>query len=83
MTRNSGVCEPGHTCWVWLVEEINLESESRSWDLGRPCLALGENQPQTPAGKLLQDPGQKVFRQCLSLTLGVLPAGRRRKPLLK
>lgn len=46
---------------MWLVEETNLESESRSWDLGRPGLALGENQSQKPAGKLLQDPGQKVF----------------------
>lgn len=66
---------------MWFVKEINSESESRSWDLGRPCLALGENQPQTPTGKLLQDPGQKVFRQSLSLTLGVLPGGKEKEAL--
>lgn len=47
--------------------------------LGKAMPALGEDQPQTPSGEAAADPGQKVPLQCLSLTPGVLPRGRRRE----
>lgn len=56
-----------------------MESESRSWVLGKPCPALGEDQPQTPSGEAAADPGQTGRLQRLSLTLGELPRGKRRK----